>query len=107
MAANLWVLDQKTPQTSAVVMFDFISQLPPGSTTALEGGSVSAFVWTGADPNPQAIVVGTPTVGGTKLFQWLGGGVAGTIYKLRILALTLDGQQLAMTSYLAVVEDPV
>lgn len=107
MGANLQILDQKPPGATLLAVFDFVSALPPASTATLTGGTVTATVWTGVDGAPQAVVSGAATVSGTKLTQRLTGGIAGVVYKLRISATTTDGQTLAMTAYLAVVEDPL
>lgn len=101
------VLPQKSPEETQVAVFDFTSQL--GQTQqVLISGSVTATVWAGTDPNPGNVVSGGVSNNTTQVFCTLVGGLAGVIYKLRIVGTTtLSAQSLVQYAYLAVVEDPL
>lgn len=65
-----------------VVTCDFAKRL--GLGVALDDGTavVTATVLTGTDPNPSAILSGVPSVSGSKVLQFVIGGVNGVTYKL-------------------------
>lgn len=94
----------KPPEEALTLVFDFISKIKPGIT--LSEPIVSATVWSGrADSDP--IVTEYPTVSGTKVYQLIGGGTPGTIYKVTASVLTSDGQGIVLTGYVPVLADPL
>jgi hypothetical protein len=86
------------------LVFDFISKIRPGIT--LSAPSVAATVWSGADDSGN-LIADPATVSGTKVYQLVGGGTPGTIYKVTATVQTSDGQSLLLTGYIPVLTDPM
>jgi len=82
---------------------DFISSLAPEEI--ISSASVTASVYSGVDPNPQFIVLSTPTITGSVVSQGITGGVLGTIYELLYKAITSLNQAIEISAFLAVVPD--
>lgn len=82
------MLSVKDTQETIVVAFDFSAVC--SSITSIV--SVTASVASGnPDPNPSAILSGTPTIAGTKVLQAITGGIEGTNYDLRCKIAAPDG----------------
>lgn len=82
---------------------DFISSLAVGET--ITSSLVTASVYTGIDPNPSAIVLGSTTTSGTIVNQGITAGVMGTIYELLYKVVTSLSQTIEISAFLAVVPD--
>lgn len=104
MAGNMAVFDQKAPPDIMRLAFDYTSRLPTGVN--LTSAGVSAQVWAGVDPNPNAIILGS-TIVGAVVYQIVTGGVPGVIYKLTCFTSASNGENPIMYGYLAVVGDPL
>lgn len=74
--------------------YDFKNSLPPGRT--ITGAAPSIRVHAGVDPNPQAMVVGQPTVSGSIVSVQLRALVAGVSYYPRMTATFDDLQQVTL-----------
>src|SRR5208282_358467 len=83
--------------------FDYISQLSAGESVV--SATCSCVVYTGNDPNPSAVISGSPSFSGTIVNQLVTGGVLGTIYELRMTAVTSLGQTIELPGFLAIVPD--
>lgn len=104
MSGSNIVLPQKDPESVVNSTWDF------GSLTSgtLTGATSTISVWSGVDPNPSAVLDGQPVLqGGTICTQGFIGGLAGVIYKIRIVATSTDQTSPSIDAYLAVVEDPL
>jgi len=76
----------KTPAAEEFFGFNFVKQLPAGET-------ISSAEWTitvkqGVDPNPSAMLSGSPVISGTKVTQKIVGCVDGVQYCLTCTATT-------------------
>lgn len=87
----------------AVLPTDFISKLQIGET--LNSATTVISVYSGVDPNPSAMLAGTPTIAGTVVNTLIAPTIVGCIYEVKVLAITSLGQTLVLTGYLAVVPD--
>ena len=94
----------KPADSYQTLVFDFISQIQPGITLSFP--YVTATVWSGADDS-LVLITDPATVSGTKVYQLVGGGTPGTIYKVTATVLTSDGQSLVLTGYIPVLTDPL
>jgi hypothetical protein len=91
----------KTPDATALLVFDYSSDLTSGET--ISSTVVSCSVWSGTDPTPASLISGSATTSGALVKQLFTGGLAGVIYFVRVLATTSLGQVLPKAGYLAVV----
>jgi hypothetical protein len=82
---------------------DFISTL--AASEVISTAVVTASVYSGVDPNPSFIVLGTPTIQGTVVQQGITGGVLGTIYELLYAVTTSLNQLIEISAFLAIVSD--
>lgn len=82
---------------------DFISSLAPGET--INTSIVSVSVYAGIDPNPSAMITGTPTQSGTVVNQGITGGLLGNIYELLYKVTTSLNQTVEISAFLAVEPD--
>lgn len=87
--------------------FSFISRLQTGE--ALSGTpAVTISVYSGVDPNPQAMLSGAATISnGNTVLQKFTGGVPGVIYRVIAGCATNQGQFLEQLGYLVVLADSV
>lgn len=83
--------------------FDFISRL--GANEALTGATVFAYVYSGVDSNPQAIIYGGASIQGTIVNQGLTAGITGVVYELLCKVTTTLGQTLEMAAFWVVEPD--
>lgn len=70
--------------------YDFVDTLPTGATIASVATDI--VVHAGVDPNPQALVVGGPTISGSVVTIRLNPTLAGVSYRPRVTATYSDGQ---------------
>ena len=68
------------------IVSDFLNRLAIGETVVTCSSSIR--VWSGIDPTPSVMLVGTPTISGSEVTQVVTGGVAGVVYTLSIAART-------------------
>lgn len=72
------------------LMINFSDDLNTGETiTSLN--SITASVLSGADPNPQTILSGSPTVATPNIIQMIAGGLAGVQYQVSVTVTTSIG----------------
>jgi hypothetical protein len=88
-----------TVSESITLWFDFISKLVPGDR--ISTATFGVTVYSGIDPNPSNILVGVPSVIGTRVSQAFSGGVAGVIYLVTCRITSIAGATPALTSYVA------
>jgi hypothetical protein len=82
------IFSPKLPEESIVLTFNFAPDL--GSLTLSGTPTITASVATGSDPNPSAILNGSPQMDSTQT-QWfvpVTGGVNGTSYVIAVVAPT-------------------
>ena len=84
-------------------VFDFTSRLAAGET--ISAATVTAFVYSGSDPTPAALISGPAAISGGKVTQRVTGGFMGNVYDLVCTATTSVGQVLQITGYLVVSPD--
>jgi hypothetical protein len=87
---------------SVILPTDFISKLQQGEITI--SATVSSSVYSGTDPNPEALITGSPTIIGTVVYITISPQVLGVTYEIKILLVT-NLQTIPMTGYLSVVPD--
>jgi hypothetical protein len=83
-----------------VVQFDFSTEAADNAT--LITPSVTCVVVEGTDPNPSAVLSGTPSVIGLVVTQLVRPGVVGCKYKLRAYASEASGTRHGITAYMKV-----
>lgn len=83
--------------------FNFQRALVSGEM--LQTASVTASVYSGTDPSPAAIVLGTAVISGARVDQLMTGGVVGCMYELLCEATTSLGHTLQQTAYFYVEPD--
>ena len=66
--------------------FDFSTVL--GSSETISSATMVVQVKDGTDPNPSAILVGTPTISGSRVAQRIYGGLDQVTYRLEMSATT-------------------
>ena len=69
---------------------------------AIAAAAVVISVEAGADDNPQAMVVGEPTITKATILQRISGGTPGATYRLSFQATTASGQVFEEVGYLPV-----
>lgn len=79
----------KLTTESELFSFDFNPVLQPAET--LNTAACTAITAQGTDPNPSAILSGTPTVSSGKANQRVIGGVADNTYRLIMTVTTNQG----------------
>lgn len=103
------VLQPKLLSDVRTYAFDFSSLLGSGESVA--SAVVSAYVYSGTDGAPGAVVAGAAVVSaGTTVNQSITGGVLGTIYELKCAATTTGvspTQILVISAFLVVLPDLV
>ncbi|MCL2656826.1 MAG: hypothetical protein FWD62_05280 [Betaproteobacteria bacterium] len=95
----------KDPEESVVIEFDFSAEAASVSSPLV----VASIEYSGpddADPAPMAVLSGVPQVLGASVLQRVQGGIAGTDYGLRCLAITEAGDALVASAVLPVREKP-
>ena len=86
------LLPDKDPEEVLVIDFQFDHELDPLET--LQSAIVTIYTYVGSDPNPSAMLVNALVMDTTSVHQSVGGGVNGTVYKLKCLAVTSGGKTL-------------
>ena len=66
--------------------FDFSTVM--ASTETISSATSTVEVMSGTDPNPTAILVGSPVVSGQQVAQRISGGLDGVIYRIEVTATT-------------------
>ena len=66
--------------------FDFSTVMSSGETISLATSTVE--VVSGTDPNPTAILVGSPVISGQQVAQRISGGLDGVIYRIEVTSTT-------------------
>jgi hypothetical protein len=87
------------------ITISFSDMLQFGET--VNGGAVSASVFSGTDPTPQAILSGLPTISASGLTQEITGGVAGNIYTLAFLVTATNSHNYVKVGNLSVIDPGV
>jgi hypothetical protein len=87
------------------LVFDFASRLSVGETITGQGST--AYLYSGVDATPTAILSGSPSTSGTKVTQKVTGGVVGAIYDVLVTVTTSAGQTLSIGGYVAVNPEPI
>ena len=87
---------QQDPQYSTESLvrgMDFSARLSPTSDTLTGTPTVTSSVFSGTDPNPQAILAGSPSLSSNnmQILQRVSGGVPGTAYILSFRCGTAQG----------------
>lgn len=72
--------------------FEFSEVLATGET--LSTASCSVLVLDGVDASPSSLLSGGASITGTKVYQWVTGGVAGVTYRLVMTVTTSAGSTL-------------
>lgn len=92
------------PFDVAQLPFDFISNLGAGELINVVK-SVSVTVYSGIDPNPAAILQGSPTINKSVVTQPCGGGVVGVTYNMVCTITTNATRDISMASYITMEPD--
>lgn len=82
MSIDPILLPGKYVDERIVVSCDFAKRLPHGVGLGTGTAEVTVTVLSGSDGNPEAILSGSPTISGTKVLQFVVGGVDGVTYKM-------------------------
>jgi|VirMetMinimDraft_7_1064189.scaffolds.fasta_scaffold72043_1 flagellar biosynthesis protein FliR len=98
---NRSIFNAKTASEIVAVTFDFASEYAVGETCT--SASVTAVVYSGADPDASSLVATSPSLSQTRVTQTLTGGVAGVTYSLTATALSSAGKTRSMTGFVSVV----
>ena len=99
---------QQDPQYSTESLvrgMDFTARLSPTSDTLTGTPTVTSTVFSGTDPNPQAILAGSPSLSSNnmQILQRVSGGVSGTAYILSFRCGTAQGNTLEAQAFFWVV----
>ena len=99
---------QQDPQYSTESLvrgMDFSARLSPTSDTLTGTPTVTSSVFSGTDPNPQAILAGSPSLSSNnmQILQRVSGGVPGTAYILSFQCGTAQGNTLEAQAFFWVV----
>ena len=100
---------QQDPQYSTESLvrgMDFSARLSPTSDTLTGTPTVTSSVFSGTDPNPQAILAGSPSLSSNnmQILQRVSGGVAGVAYLLSFKAYTTQGNTIEGQAFFYVVQ---
>jgi len=93
----------KTVGSSKNYTWDFLSDLAAGETLA--GATVAISVYSGNDPAPNDLLLGSASVSGSIATQKLTGGVLGVLYEALCTVTTSLGQTLTQASFIAIIPD--
>ncbi len=66
--------------------FDFSTIIASGET--ISSAAIVVEVKDGTDPTPSAIVIGSPTISGSRVAQRIAGGLDGVTYRLEMTITT-------------------
>lgn len=91
------MLPNKDPQESVVVKFDFASEM-----SVIDTATVAVAVQEGEDPDVATMLVGSPQITGTVVYQRVSGGVGGLRYRLRCVAGNNSGDIIVRAGVLPV-----
>lgn len=100
------LLPSKQVADSIVVNFPFQNQMQFGEVVT--GAVVTIVPWSGDDPNPTTMLVGTPdhTTGlGLYVLQGVKNGISGVIYRLVCTVTTSLSNAFTCDAQLAVLDD--
>ncbi|MER2545909.1 MAG: hypothetical protein ABTS16_21150 [Candidatus Accumulibacter phosphatis] len=90
----------KDPEEALVAEFYYANEVQAGET--ITGMSVSCSVLSGVDPDPAAVLNGTPTISGSSVLQPFHAGLDGVNYRLRCVATFSSGRILVRAASLPV-----
>ena len=79
----------KITNESEIFSFDYSLVLDPSET--ISSASCAVIVMNGTDPNPTAILSGTPAISGGKVLQRVYQGISEVTYRLVMTATTSYG----------------
>ena len=104
MPSNTLQPIQQDPQyvsESLVRGMDFTARLAPTADTLTGTPTVTVSVMAGSDPNPKAILVGTPSLStnNMQVLQRVSNGVPGTAYILTFKCGTTQGNTLVEQAF--------
>jgi hypothetical protein len=104
---SLIVSPAKEAGSSVDIPFDFTAYMF-NATDTVASAAVTSTLWMGTDPNPGALVQGTPILSGLTATVSLVGGVEGCVYKVSAAAVLSPSSVTAVVNtYVAVVSNPV
>ena len=98
--ASTQILESKNVSETINLRIDASGLMDTGE--AITAVLAYVVVWSGTDPNPSAILSGSPTVLTNVIRQNVIGGVAGVTYMLRFDLTTNQGNQRILTAPLSV-----
>jgi len=93
-------LGPKDPEEIKVLKFGFARELAGASIALVQ--SVTPSVYKGTDPNPSAVLLGTPVVSGTDVLVRMQGGLHGVGYKWRVKVTDSNGNVHVVTDWVLV-----
>ena len=91
------MLDAKDPSETVTVTFDYSSRF-----AQVDSATITVELVSGTDPNPEAIISGSPVIQKSYVYQNFTAGVNGCTYRLKCLALMPDGQQILIVTQIPV-----
>jgi hypothetical protein len=95
---NLGGFGPKDPEARVLLAFEFKRWL-----LSVQDAQVGIIRWRGAaDASPEDVLDGQPQLRGTRVFQWVQGGVLNTDYELRVVATGPDGSKAVLEGILPV-----
>lgn len=95
------ILDLKDPGETDVITFDFTNKALTGESIASVTGSCEIF--SGADPTPSAVYLGSGQIAGLTVLQKIQAGLAGNTYWCHCSAtFTPTGRVLVLSGLLPV-----
>lgn len=95
-------LDPKDPGEVLRIRFNFSNWLPAGVTLVADKITVECILLQGVDANPAQMIISGHTLNGAVVYQLIGGGVIGNVYRVKCTAITSDGQTLILNGRLPV-----
>jgi len=98
------ILPSKRPEEKVTVTFPFQDQLAFGET--ISGQTVTAVVFSGIDPAPEAILFGAASHVGTNVLQSIQDGLPGVVYQLVAAAAGSGGHIYTKDAKQAIVASP-
>ena len=104
MPASEQILKAKSPSSTIIVVFEFLSDLE--RTESLSGTpAVSCSVYSGTDAAPSALISGAASRSGTTVRQTIVAGTVGNIYDLVCTVGTNLSNTLVKSAKLAIVSN--
>lgn len=104
MANRVLLPPKRQAETILYPQFDFLSLFASATDSISSIIAVTASVYSGVDPNPQAIVQGS-SFSGSIVSPLIRTGVVGVTYELSVQVALTSGQQPILCGYLSVIPD--